>query len=282
MGTATETSRHRCFGGWQVFGKHDSVEIGLSAKFSIYLPPAAEKGPVPWLIFLAGLTCSEETFMIKAGAQRVASELGLALVTPDTSPRGTDFPGQADSWDFGIGAGFYLDATQEPWKQNWRMGSYVTKELPKLIATNYPVDVAHLGLFGHSMGGHGALTLGLKNPDLFKSVSAFAPIANPINCPWGEKAFTGYLGSDRKAWAAHDASELMKLKAHPQHILVDQGEADQFLGTQLHPHALEAAAKVSGQKLVLRRHEGYDHGYYFISTFVEDHLRHHKKILAST
>ena len=279
MSVVTETSRHHCFGGWQIFGKHDSSEIGLPMKFSAYLPPAASKGPVPWLIYLAGLTCTEETFMIKAGAQRVAAELGLALVTPDTSPRGTDFPGQADNWDFGIGAGFYVDATQEPWSKNWRMFSYVTKELPALIAANYPVDATRLGLFGHSMGGHGALTLGLKNPDLFKSVSAFAPIANPINCPWGEKAFTGYLGSDRATWAAHDASELMKQKAHPQAILVDQGEADQFLGTQLHPHALEAAAKVSGQKLSLRRHEGYDHGYYFISTFVEDHLRHHAKIL---
>ncbi|MDY0872493.1 S-formylglutathione hydrolase [Dongia rigui] len=274
-----ETSRHHGFGGWQIFGKHDSTEIGLPMKFSVYLPPAAVKGPVPWLIYLAGLTCTEETFMIKAGAQRAAAELGLALVTPDTSPRGTDFPGQADNWDFGVGAGFYVDATQEPWSKNWRMYSYVTKELPALIAANYPVDVQRLGLFGHSMGGHGALTLGLKNPDLFKSVSAFAPISNPINCPWGEKAFTGYLGSDRKAWAAHDASELMKQRAHPNAILVDQGEADQFLGTQLHPHALEAAAKISGQKLTLRRHEGYDHGYYFISTFVEDHLRHHAKIL---
>lgn len=281
MGAATETSRHHCFGGWQIFAKHDSTEIGLPAKFAVYLPPAAEKGPVPWLIYLAGLTCTEETFVIKAGAQRVAAELGLALVTPDTSPRGTDFPGQADSWDFGVGAGFYVDATEAPWKQNWRMYSYVTKELPKLIADNYPVDAKRLGLFGHSMGGHGALTLGLKNPDLFKSVSAFAPISNPINCPWGEKAFTGYLGSDRKAWAAHDASELMKQKAHPQAILVDQGEADQFLGTQLHPHALDAAAKASGQKLTLRRHAGYDHGYYFISTFVEDHLRHHAKILGA-
>jgi S-formylglutathione hydrolase len=279
MSVITETSRHHGFGGWQIFAKHDSAEIGLPMKFSVYLPPAAVKGPVPWLIYLAGLTCTEETFMIKAGAQRVAAELGLALVTPDTSPRGTDFPGQADHWDFGVGAGFYVDATEAPWSTNWRMYSYVTKELPTLIAANYPVDIQRLGLFGHSMGGHGALTVGLKNPDLFKSVSAFAPISNPINCPWGEKAFTGYLGADRKAWAAHDASELMKLKAHPNAILVDQGEADQFLGTQLHPHTLEAAAKASGQKLTLRRHEGYDHGYYFISTFVEDHLRHHAKIL---
>ncbi|WP_374656160.1 S-formylglutathione hydrolase [Dongia sp.] len=279
MTSVTETSRHRCFGGWQIFGKHDSAEIGLPMKYSVYLPPAAAKGPVPWLIYLAGLTCNEETFMIKAGAQRVAAELGLALVAPDTSPRGTDFPGQADSWDFGIGAGFYVDATQDPWAKNWRMYSYVAKELPALVAANYPVDAKRLGLFGHSMGGHGALTLGLKNPDLFRSISAFAPISNPVNCPWGEKAFTGYLGADRKAWADHDASALMEKHTHPRAILIDQGEADQFLGTQLHPHALEAAARVSGQKLTLRRHEGYDHGYYFIQSFMEDHLRHHAAIL---
>ncbi|WP_374314450.1 S-formylglutathione hydrolase [Dongia sp.] len=277
--TLTEISRHHCFGGWQIFAKHESAEIGLPMKFSVYLPPAAEKGPVPALFYLAGLTCSEETFMIKAGAQRMAAELGLMLVAPDTSPRGTDFPGQADNWDFGVGAGFYVDATEAPWSRNWRMYSYVTKELPALIAANYPVDEKRRGIFGHSMGGHGALVCGLKNPDLFKSVSAFAPIANPINCPWGEKAFTGYLGKDRGAWAAYDASELMKGRAHPAPILVDQGQADQFLGTQLHPHALEAAAKTSGQQLTLRRHEGYDHGYYFISTFIEDHLRHHAKVL---
>ena len=279
MSTITEISRQRCFGGWQLYLRHDSAEIGLAAKFSVYLPPAAETGKVPTVTYLAGLTCTEDTFMIKAGAQRLAAELGLMLVAPDTSPRGTDFPGQAESWDFGVGAGFYVDATEAPWKQNWRMYSYVTKELPALIAANYPVDVNKRGIFGHSMGGHGALVCGLRNPDLYRSVSAFAPISNPMGCPWGEKAFTGYLGSDRSTWAAYDASELMTAKAHPAHILVDQGEADQFLAVQLHPHALEAAAKVSGQKLNVRRHEGYDHGYYFIQTFMEDHLRHHKKVL---
>jgi S-formylglutathione hydrolase len=279
MGTITELSRHRCFGGWQLFLKHDSAEIGQPMKFSVYLPPAVEKGAVPALTYLAGLTCTEETFMIKASAQRVAAALGLMLVTPDTSPRGTDFPGQADNWDFGVGAGFYVDATQAPWKQNWRMYSYVTKELPALIAANYPVDVNRRGIFGHSMGGHGALVCGLRHPNLYRSVSAFAPISNPVNCPWGEKAFGNYLGSDRDTWKAYDASELMKTKAHPAEILVDQGEADQFLRVQLHPHALEAAAKISGQKLNLRRHAGYDHGYYFIQSFVEDHLRHHAKIL---
>lgn len=279
MGTITELSRQRCFGGWQLFLEHDSAEIGLPMKFSVYLPPAAEKGQVAALTYLAGLTCTEDTFMIKAGAQRVASELGLMLIAPDTSPRGTDFPGQAENWDFGIGAGFYVDATEAPWKQHWRMYSYVTKELPALVAANYPVDVNRRGIFGHSMGGHGALVCGLRNPDFYRSVSAFAPISNPINCPWGEKAFSGYLGPDRSNWKAYDASELMAGKAHPNEILVDQGEADQFLSVQLHPHALEAAARASGQKLMLRRHAGYDHGYYFIQTFVEDHLRHHARIL---
>lgn len=274
-----ELSRHRCFGGWQVFLQHDSAEIGLPMKFGIYLPPAAARGKVPALTYLAGLTCTEETFLIKAGAQRVAAELGLILIAPDTSPRGTDFPGQAENWDFGLGAGFYVDATEAPWRAHWRMYSYVTKELPALIAVEFPVDTARRGIFGHSMGGHGALICGLRNPDLFRSVSAFAPIANPANCPWGQKAFAGYLGADKAAWPAYDASELMKATAHPNPILVDQGEADQFLARELHPHTLEAAAQISGQKLTLRRHAGYDHGYYFIQSFVADHLRHHAALL---
>lgn len=274
-----ELSRHRCFGGTQIYLQHDSAEIGLPMKVGVYLPPAVEKGKVPALTYLAGLTCTEDTFLIKAGAQRLAAELGLILIAPDTSPRGTDFPGQAESWDFGIGAGFYVDATEAPWKAHWRMYSYVTKELPALIADHFQVDTARRGIFGHSMGGHGALICGLKNPDLFKSVSAFAPISNPINCPWGQKAFTGYLGSDKKSWATYDASELMKAKAHPNAILVDQGQADQFLAAQLYPESLEAAAKVSGQKLTLRRQDGYDHGYYFIQSFVADHLRHHGRLL---
>lgn len=279
MGAFSEISRQRCFGGWQLYLKHDSAEIGLSMKVGVYLPPATEKGKTPALTYLAGLTCTEDTFLIKAGAQRLAAELGLILVAPDTSPRGTDYPGQAESWDFGVGAGFYVDATEAPWQQNWRMYSYVTQELPRLIAAEFPVDTARRGIFGHSMGGHGALVCGLRNPELYRSVSAFAPISNPINCPWGQKAFTGYLGSDRKSWAAYDASLLMAAKAHPNPILVDQGMADQFLAAQLYPESLEAAAKVSGQKLTLRRQEGYDHGYYFIQSFLEDHLRHHAKIL---
>lgn len=274
-----ELSRHRCFGGSQIYLQHDSAEIGLSMKVGIYLPPAAEKGKAPALTYLAGLTCTEDTFLIKAGAQRLAAELGLILIAPDTSPRGTDFPGQAESWDFGIGAGFYVDATQAPWQAHWRMYTYVTQELPALMAANFPVDTNRRGIFGHSMGGHGALVCGLRNPNVFKSISAFAPISNPIDCPWGQKAFTGYLGSDRKTWAPYDASELMKAKAHPNPILVDQGLSDQFLAQQLHPEALEKAAQISGQKLTLRRHEGYDHGYYFIQSFVADHLRHHAQIL---
>jgi S-formylglutathione hydrolase len=279
MSVITELARHRCFGGWQLYLRHDSSEIGLPMKFSVYLPPAAEKRSVPALTYLAGLTCTEDTFMIKAGAQRVASDLGLMLIAPDTSPRGTDIPGQADSWDFGVGAGFYVDATEAPWQQHWRMYSYVTKELPALIAANYPADPARCGIFGHSMGGHGALVCGLRNPDIYRSVSAFAPIAHPMGCPWGEKAFTGYLGGHRLDWRPYDGSELMKTHPHPSSILVDQGEADQFLEVQLHPHTLEAAAEISGQQLALRRHAGYDHGYYFIQSFMADHLYHHVGIL---
>jgi S-formylglutathione hydrolase len=278
-GTLTELSRYRCFGGWQIFLQHDSAEIGLKMKFAVYLPPAAENGKVPVLTYLAGLTCTEETFAIKAGAQRMAAELGLMLVAPDTSPRGAGFPGEAENWDFGVGAGFYVDATQAPWRLHWRMYSYVTRELPALIAAEFPADPARRGIFGHSMGGHGALVCGLRNPDLFRSVSAFAPIANPMNCPWGEKAFAGYLGPDRNVWKSYDASELMKAKAHPAEILIDQGAKDQFLSVQLKPEALEEAAKLSGQLLVLRRHAGYDHGYYFIQSFMADHLRHHARLL---
>lgn len=274
-----ELSRHRCFGGWQVFLQHDSAEIGLPMKLGVYLPPAAETGKAPALVYLAGLTCNEETFLIKAGAQRMAAELGLILIAPDTSPRGTDIPGQSDSWDFGIGAGFYVDATAAPWRAHWRMYSYVTRELPALIATEFPVDDTRVGIFGHSMGGHGALVCALRNPQVFKSVSAFAPISHPVDCPWGEKAFTGYLGADRTAWAAYDSSLLMGEKPHPGPILVDQGESDQFLERELHPATLEAAARKSGQKLDLRRHSGYDHGYYFIQSFVADHLRHHAALL---
>ncbi|WP_454688065.1 S-formylglutathione hydrolase [Achromobacter aloeverae] len=274
-------SQHRCFGGWQRYFRHDSAEIGLPMRFSVFLPPQAEHGRVPVLFYLAGLTCTEETFMIKGGAQRVAAELGLMLVAPDTSPRGAGIAGEDDHWDFGTGAGFYLDATQAPWNKHYRMDSYVTRELYGIVTGELPGDAARAGIFGHSMGGHGALVLALRNPAQFRSVSAFAPVAAPSQCPWGHKAFGNYLGPDRDAWAAYDATELMR-KAQapfPGGILVDQGQADAFLAEQLHPDAFETACVQARQPLDLRRHEGYDHGYYFISTFMEDHLRFHAQRL---
>ena len=268
-------SEHRCFGGVQGFYRHASTEIGLPMRFGVFLPPQAEHRPVPVLFYLAGLTCTEETFAIKAGAQRVAAELGLAIVTPDTSPRDTGIDGASAAWDFGHGAGFYLDATQAPWSRHFRMESWVTRELRELVLSTFPTDPSRVGIFGHSMGGHGALTLALRHPELYRSVSAFAPIAAPTQCPWGEKAFSGYLGDDRSAWAGHDATALIQGGRRVPPLLIDQGMADQFLAGQLHPHLLEQACEAGGQPLTLRRHAGYDHGYYFIASFVEDHLRHH-------
>lgn len=272
---------HTCFGGEQRFYQHDSTEIGLPMKFSVYLPPQAQQGPVPAVLYLAGLTCNEETFMTKAGAQRLAAELGLALIAPDTSPRGPQvesLPGATASWDFGIGAGFYLDATREPWRTHWRMESYLVRELLPLLALHLPIDSERIGITGHSMGGHGALTLALRHPGRFKTVSAFAPICAPTQCPWGDKAFSGYLGADRTAWQEHDATVLMQnqpVAPYPAGILIDQGLADKFLAEQLHPHLLEAACAAIGQPLTLRRHAGFDHGYYFVQSFMADHLRHH-------
>ncbi len=274
-------SEHRCFGGVQEFYRHASREIGLPMRFAVYRPPAAEKGPVPVLYYLAGLTCTEETFMIKAGAQRAAAELGLMLVAPDTSPRDTGIAGEADDWEFGAGAGFYLDATQAPWSKHFRMESYVARELPEIVAAAFPARADAQGIFGHSMGGHGALTIALKNPGRYRSLSAFAPIAAPSRCPWGEKAFSGYLGADRTAWLDHDATELVRRRPFGRPILVDQGLADKFLPTQLNPDAFEAACRDAGQPLTLRRHEGYDHGYYFIGTFMEEHLRFHAAQLSA-
>lgn len=277
-------SSHACFGGEQRFYRHDSGAIGLPMKFAVYLPPQASQGPVPALLYLAGLTCTEETFAIKASAQRRAAELGLALITPDTSPRGANVPGEAESWDFGVGAGFYLDATQAPWATHWRMESYLMNELLPLCTAQLPIDAQRLGIFGHSMGGHGALTLALRHPGRFKTLSAFAPICAPTQCPWGEKAFTGYLGADRTSWGEHDATVLMEnqpLAPYPGSILIDQGLADKFLEGQLHPHLFETACAQIGQPLTLRRHAGYDHGYYFIQTFIDDHLEHHAKGLGA-
>jgi S-formylglutathione hydrolase len=274
-------SEHACFGGRQLFCSHASTEIGLPMKFSVYLPPQAESGALlPAVTWLAGLTCTEETFPMKAGAQRIAAELGLVLIAPDTSPRGAHVAGEADSWDFGVGAGFYLDASHAPWSAYWRMESWLMKELLPLLAAELPIDGERNGIFGHSMGGHGALTLALRHPGRFRTLSALAPICAPSRCPWGEQAFTGYLGADRTAWMGHDATELMaeqERAPYPGGILVDQGLDDKFLQEQLHPYLFEAACEAAGQPLTLRRHEGYDHGYYFVASFVEDHLRFHAK-----
>lgn len=275
-------SEHRCFEGVQRFYKHASQAIGLPMRFSVFEPPQAKQGRVPVLFYLAGLTCTEETFMIKGGAQRLAAELGVMLVTPDTSPRGAEVPGEADHWDFGTGAGFYVDATEAPWSAHYRMESYVSDELFTIVTTQLSGDANKVGIFGHSMGGHGALVLALRHPEKYRSVSAFAPIAAPTKCPWGHKAFTGYLGTDKSSWEQHDASSLMRQSQcpFPEGILVDQGLSDQFLAEQLYPEAFEAACQAVDQPLTLRRHAGYDHGYYFIATFMDDHLRFHAERLS--
>lgn len=271
-------SRHRAFGGEVGFYRHEAETTSCTMRFAVYTPPRAATARVPVLWYLAGLTCTEETFMIKAGAQRTAAELGLMLVAPDTSPRGVPLPGDSDAYDFGVGAGFYLDATMEPWSRHYRMYSYVTAELPRIIADGFAADMARQGIFGHSMGGHGALTIGLRHPERYRSISAFAPIAAPMRAPWGQKAFTGYLGADRETWRAYDATERVRMLKDARDrppILVDQGMADQFLDRELCTDVFESACAEAGHPLTLRRHPGYDHGYYFISTFMEDHLRHH-------
>jgi S-formylglutathione hydrolase len=275
--TLAKVSEARCFGGVQQVWSHASDATAGMMRFGLFLPPQAAHGRVPAMWWLSGLTCTEENFVVKAGAQRVAAELGMALVAPDTSPREAALPGERDSWDFGQGAGFYLDATREPWSRHYRMRSYVALELRALIEGEFPVDGQRTAMSGHSMGGHGALTIALTDPDWIRSVSAFAPIAAPMRCPWGEKAFSGYLGDDRAAWAAYDATELLRTRGWSgPPILVDQGTADPFLWTQLKPDLLEQACADAGVPLELRRHEGYDHGYFFVSTFIEDHLRRHR------
>jgi S-formylglutathione hydrolase len=273
---------HACFGGTVSFYEHHSSACDAAMRFAAYVPPQAADGPVPVLYYLAGLTSTEETFMTKGGAQVLAAEHGVMLVAPDTSPRGLGLPGEDDAWDFGTGAGFYLDATSEPFSRHYKMATYVTRELPQIVAENLPASDAR-GIFGHSMGGHGALTLALKNQDLYASVSAFAPVSAPTRAPWGKKAFSGYLGPDESSWRENDASELVRRLpfADGRSILVDQGTVDEFLQEQLYPETFEEACREAGQLLTLRWHEGYDHGYYFISTFMEDHLRHHAEALAS-
>ncbi len=270
-----------CHGGRQSFHSHASAATGTAMRFGVFTPPGA--GPFPILWCLAGLTCNEETFAIKAGAQRVAAELGLMLVTPDTSPRGSGPRGDAvaddPAWDMGQGAGFYLDATEAPWAAHFRMRAWLIDELPEIVAANFPADMARQSITGHSMGGHGALTLALKNPGRFRSVSAFAPIVAPSQVPWGQKALPLYLGDNPSAWAAHDAVALIEAGHRVAELLIDQGLADNFLENQLQPERLEAACTAAGIPLTLRRHPGYDHGYWFIQSFVEDHLRWHAERL---
>jgi S-formylglutathione hydrolase len=276
-----ETVSHsRCFNGTQFVYRHASRETGTPMRLAAYVPPQAEHGKVPVVWYLSGLTCTEENFTVKAGAQRVAAELGLILIAPDTSPRGEGVPDDPDdSYDFGLGAGFYVDAAQEPWANNYRMRSYIERELPALVAENLPADMSRQGIMGHSMGGHGALTIALRNPGRFAAVSAFAPIASPMNCPWGEKALSGYLGPNRSAWREYDACALIEDGARLPGLLVDQGTADTFLDSQLKPELLERACRATGIPLTLRRQPGYDHSYFFIGTFMEDHLRWHAEKL---
>ena len=281
--TIETIGKHACFDGSVGFYRHHSDVNNCDMQFSVFVPGDVAEKPLPVLTYLAGLTCTEETFMSKGGAQCVAAELGIILVAPDTSPRGDAVPDDAEGgYDFGLGAGFYVNATEAPWSQHYQMYDYITKELQDVVFANFAGDRSRQGITGHSMGGHGALTLGLKNPDSYQSISAVAPICSPSNCPWGQKALGNYIGLDPLAWAQHDATRIVtELSEKPVNkILVDQGMADQFLDGELHPHLFEAACSENDVDLELRRHEGFDHGYYFISTFMEDHLRFHASILS--
>ena len=273
-------SCQKSFGGWHKRYRHASSVLGCDMQFSVYLPPQAEQGAsLPVLYWLSGLTCTDENFMQKAGAQRMAAELGLVIVAPDTSPRGPEVPDDAEgAWDFGLGAGFYLNATQQPWARHYQMHDYVVHELPALVEAHLPVSQRR-GISGHSMGGHGALVCALRNPGRYQSVSAFAPISNPSNCPWGEKAFSRYLGEDRARWREWDACALLAQAAEKLPILIDQGDRDDFLDSQLKPQLLQAQAKAQEHPLWLRLQPGYDHSYYFIASFIDDHLRHHASTL---
>jgi S-formylglutathione hydrolase len=272
-------SESRMFGGTQGVYRHPSKSTGCDMELAVYTPPGASAGRMPVLVYLSGLTCTWENVTVKAGAQRIAAREGLLFVAPDTSPRGTDFPGEHEDYDFGSGAGFYVDATEEPWRRAYRMYSYITEELPALVAEHFPADIGRQGIFGHSMGGHGALVAALRNPERYRSVSAFAPITAPSRCPWGEKAFTGYLGSDREAWRRYDATELVAESGFRGSVLVDQGTADPYLEEQLQPQRLREACESAGVDLELRLQDGYDHSYYFIATFMEDHVVHHARAL---
>ena len=281
-GTSSTVAQNLCFGGVQGVYTHAAEETRCTMRFGVFMPPQARAGRVPVLYWLSGLTCTEENFIVKAGAQRVAAELGIAIVVPDTSPRGLAIPGEADAYDFGLGAGFYVDATQPPWSAGYRMYSYVTQELPAHVADRFAIDGDRAGICGHSMGGHGALTIALKNPDRYRSVSAFAPIVSPMRCPWGEKALTGYLGDDRSHWREYDATALVEARGwRGPPLLVDQGTSDPFLADQLKPELLREACGNAGVALDLRMRDGYDHSYFFIATFIEDHLRFHARHLGT-
>ena len=269
----------REWGGWLDRYQHSSASCNCTMTFSIYLPPQAEKGPVPAVYYLSGLTCTDDNVRSKAGAQRYAAELGLALIMPDTSPRGEGVPDEPERYDLGMGAGFYVNATQAPWSQHYQMYEYVSRELPALIEANFPVQPGNRSITGHSMGGHGALVVAMKNPGEWRSVSAFSPICNPVNCGWGEGCFGAYLGDDREAWQAYDATCLVAGGAKPGAILIDQGTGDEFLADQLNPEAFKAACEANGVKLTLRMQSDYDHGYHFIGTFIGEHLSWHAEAL---
>lgn len=279
MSDFEEISRAKAFGGTQLVLSHQSAATGTPMRLSVFLPPAADGGRVPAVFFLSGLTCTEENATVKAGFQRIAAELGLAIIAPDTSPRGEGVAND-EAYDLGQGAGFYVDATEAPWAPHFRMHAYVSEELPALICAKFPIDETRLGVTGHSMGGHGALTLAMRRPERFRSVSAFSPIIAPMEVPWGQKAFTAYLGSDQGNWEGHDACRLVAARGYPGKILIDQGDADGFLEEQLQTWRFKEACDAVGQPSEIRMQAGYDHSYFFIATFMEDHLRHHAAELA--
>ncbi|MFN0003225.1 MAG: S-formylglutathione hydrolase [Pseudohongiellaceae bacterium] len=279
-----QISANRIFSGKQIKFKHKSSVLGCDMIFSVYLPPNAKPGSkVPVIYWLSGLTCTDDNFVQKAGAQQYAADAGVAIVCPDTSPRGEGVPGDPDkAWDFGLGAGFYVNATQTPWAKHYHMYDYITKELPDVLArSDLPLDTSNCSIMGHSMGGHGALTIALKNPGKYKAVSAFSPISSPMNCPWGEKALGNYLGSNKNTWADYDTCALLARAEEKLHILVDQGQDDNFLLNQLKPELLQAACNAAKHPLTLRLHAGYDHSYFFIASFIADHIAHHADALWS-
>ncbi len=271
----------KCFGGNQLKFSHQSDVLNCEMTFSVYLPPQAEDSPVPIIYWLSGLTCTDDNFVQKAGAQRYAAETGVAIVCPDTSPRGEDVPDDPESaYDFGLGAGFYVNATQQPWAKHYQMYSYITEELPALLAASeLPLQINHASIMGHSMGGHGALTIALKNPGKYKSVSAFSPICSPLNCPWGEKALSNYLGNNKDKWLEYDSCALIAKAEEKLPLMIDQGDADDFLLEQLKPELLHAACDKAGHPLTLRMQPGYDHSYFFIASFIGDHIKYHTEQL---